>query len=224
MKIHHYSYSSHRTFTECPYKFKLSKDFPDVKQPPNKYIEFGSIFHKEVDKYHKGELYNFSMLKKYIKEIPQDFYDKTEVKIETQLKHPETGEVIDTPFLGYIDGVNERGLYDLKTTSNDIAQSVLNNSDQITLYCYMWWLLLDFIPTFYYIIYSRNKNTVVLKETYRSKKVFVEFFEKMKEFDKKVKNDDFEKKIKSQCNYCFFGQLGYCDGRQRFNSSAPDSN
>lgn len=206
MKVDHYSYSSHRKFESCPKKFELSKLYPEVKLELSDYILYGNEYHREVENYHTNKVYNAKLIKAYTDVIPKDFYDEVEMELDATLKDLDTGEEIDVPFVVRLDGVNKDGLWDLKTTNNDnnYRQGVLNDSDQATLYCYVWYLKTGKIPVFNYIIYDKKKNKIKLKETYRSEKNFKEFFKKAKEFDKNVKKGIFEKKIGWQCLQCPF--------------------
>jgi len=206
MKIHHYSHSSFNVYKSCPKKFEFSKLNPEIEMPTTKYMEFGSAFHEAVENYHNKKVYNTKLIEAYTKEIDADFYDSVEKEILIELKDVDSDDFIDTPFLAIIDGMNKDGLYDLKTTGTDLAQSKLNSSDQATLYCYMHFLQFAKIPIFHYIIYSRKNNTIKMKETYRSEKNFREFFKKMKVFDEKVKGNEFDRKLGRQCLYCPFAK------------------
>lgn len=153
-------------FEACPYcwvqKYVNYRKFPEYKP-----FEDGKIRHEEVDKYHKGLPYS-DIIAPYVEKYPQDYRKQSEVKIDRKLVYGE----YETPFavLGFIDGIREKELVDLK-----YAQSKPDpkNNLQGIIYSWEYWMDEGEFPTFTWNWWNKKNNKITNVSTQYSEKDIV---------------------------------------------------
>jgi len=125
--IEYVSYSSLSLFHSCKWCWyhKYIKKLPSKK---SKAALLGSKYHEEVHKYHTGQKYDKKLIKLYTDKYAPDYRRYSEIVFKMPLKFD--GYVSPIPFYGFIDGINDNGICDLKCSgykpeSKENIQSML---------------------------------------------------------------------------------------------------
>lgn len=161
-------YSSLRTYLECPGKFYEQYILGLESWIPE--LEYGTMLHAEVEKYHKGEEYS-DTIEPYAEwhKATGEPHGRIEAQFLVPLAHPLSGEDLPVPLSGTMDRITDKRIYDFKTSSKSWSQSKadapLGKPDfwgtdysgmQATAYCYAHWLETGEILPFSYVIFRKD--------------------------------------------------------------------
>jgi hypothetical protein len=217
--ITHISYSMMSLFDTCRECFKY-KYIMGLKGEIPDYYEEGREYHDEVDAYHTGRQYNEALIKAYTRVFSPDYRKQSEVWLEDLNKgQPVFVPGVKLPIKGKIDGINEAGLCDLKFTKSRISQRQADESEQATLYIWVYFTLTGKNVPFFFNVVDKQTGRVGMVKTSREPARFDGLAHTINEFIKEVERGDFTalpgQKCFGQCE--FYNICETCSGQGKKN-------